>query len=169
MIKSFGKILENLMNKYRTQQMYLEMAYVIARQSLDPHRQVGALLVKGNQILAYGFNGTPTNYPSNDCKDENGKTYCHVVHAEINAIAKAAEHGVSTKGATLYSTTVPCIECAKAIIQSGITSVVYCEDYNKCEEGKALLEVMLNDFKQVDAFSEFKRKVFGLADDVRFM
>jgi len=169
MMKSFGKTLESLMNKYRTEQMYLEMAYVAARQSLDPHRQVGALLVKGNQILAYGFNGTPTGYPSNDCKDSDGKTYSHVVHAEINAIAKAAEHGVSTKDATMYSTTVPCIECAKTILQAGITTVIYSEDYNKCEEGKALLEIMPITFKQVDAFSEFKRKVFGLADDVRFM
>jgi len=157
------------MNKYSTEQMYLEMAYVAARQSQDPHRQVGAIIVKGNQILAYGFNGTPTGYPNNDCKDLEGKTYPHVVHAEINAIAKAAEHGVSTKGATMYSTTVPCIECAKAILQAGITTVIYSEDYNKCEEGKALLEIMPIAFKQVDAFSEFKRKVFGLADDVRFM
>ena len=164
MMRSFGKTLESLMNKYATDQMYLEMAYVAARQSHDPHKKVGAIIVKGNQILAYGFNGTPTNYPNNECKDEEGKTFSHVVHAEINAIAKAAEHGVSTKGATLYSTTVPCIECAKIILQCGITRVIYVEDYNKCEEGKTLLEVMPIIFEQKDAFSEFKRKVFGLGE-----
>jgi len=152
------------MNKYNTDQMYLEMAYVAARQSWDTHRKVGAVIVKGNQILAYGFNGTPTGYPSNECKDKKGKTYPHVVHAEINAIAKAAEHGVSTKDATLYSTTVPCIECAKTILQAGISRVVYSEEYNKCQEGKVLLEVMPIAFEQKDAFCEFKRKVFGLGD-----
>lgn len=108
-------------------------------RSKDPHRQVGCVISKGNNILSYGWNGTPHFYYTNECKDPEGKTRDEVVHAEANAIAKAACSTESTQYAIMYSTTVPCVECAKLIIQSGINTVYYAEEYNKCTKGKALL------------------------------
>ena len=120
--------------------MMMEIAYRISLRSTDPHRKVGAVIVKGNNIISYGWNGTPTKYFTNKCKDKFEKTLPQVVHAEANAIAKAAMSNESTRFAAIYSTTIPCIECAKLIIQAGITYVFYAEDYNKCQLGKDLLK-----------------------------
>lgn len=107
---------------------YLEMAYVWARNSYCKRRQVGALIVKENMIISDGYNGTPSGF-ENICEDENGVTKPYVLHAEANAITKVAKSGNSSKGATLYVTAAPCVECAKLIIQAGIVRVVYCDEY----------------------------------------
>ncbi|MBR1733436.1 MAG: cytidine deaminase, partial [Alloprevotella sp.] len=65
----------------------------------------------------------------NVCEDENGVTKPYVLHAEANAITKVAKSGNSSAGATLYVTASPCVECSKLIIQSGITRVVYRDEY----------------------------------------
>ena len=128
------------MRKSDFNKFMMKMAYTVASNSEDPDRQVGAVITKDEHIIAYGWNGTPSNYYTNICKESDGTTKREVVHAEINAIAKAASSTISTKGATIYSTTIPCIECAKAIIQSGIRTVFYTEDYNKCILGMKLLK-----------------------------
>ena len=107
---------------------YLEMASVWAKNSYCKRRQVGALLVKDNMIISDGYNGTPSGF-ENVCEDENGVTKPYVLHAEANAITKIAKSGNSSKGATLYVTASPCIECAKLIIQAGISRVVYKDEY----------------------------------------
>ena len=107
---------------------YLEMASVWAKNSYCKRRQVGALLVKDNMIISDGYNGTPSGF-ENVCEDENGVTKPYVLHAEANAITKVARSGNSSEGATLYITDSPCMECAKLIIQSGITRVVYAREY----------------------------------------
>jgi dCMP deaminase len=120
--------------------MLMEISYRISLRSTDPHRKVGAVIARGTNIISYGWNGTPTGFPNN-CKDNTtGRTLPIVIHAEANAIAKAAQSTETTKFAAMYSTTVPCIECAKLIIQSGITTVFYAENYNKCNLGKELLQ-----------------------------
>lgn len=109
---------------------YLEMAAVWAKNSYCKRRQVGALLVKNRMIISDGYNGTPAGF-ENICEDElTGKTKPYVLHAEANAITKVAKSGNSSEGATLYVTTAPCLECAKLIIQAGITRVVFKEDYS---------------------------------------
>ena len=107
---------------------YLEMASVWARNSYCKRRQVGALLVKDRMIISDGYNGTPSGF-ENQCEDENGVTKPYVLHAEANAITKVAKSGNNSAGATLYVTASPCVECAKLIIQSGITRVVYLDEY----------------------------------------
>ncbi|MBO8465412.1 MAG: dCMP deaminase family protein [Bacteroidetes bacterium] len=107
---------------------YLEMAYVWAKNSYCKRRQVGALIVKENMIISDGYNGTPSGF-ENICEDEYGVTKPYVLHAEANAITKVAKSGNSSKGATLYVTAAPCMECAKLIIQAGITRVVYSDEY----------------------------------------
>ena len=107
---------------------YLEMAAVWAKNSYCKRRQVGAILVKDRMIISDGYNGTPSGF-ENICEDENGITKPYVLHAEANAITKVAKSGNSSKGATLYVTASPCLECAKLIIQAGITRVVYRDEY----------------------------------------
>ena len=107
---------------------YLQMAEVWAQNSYCKRRKVGALLVKDRTIIADGYNGTPSGF-ENICEDENGVTKPYVLHAEANAITKVAKSGNSSEGATLYVTASPCAECAKLIIQSGISRVVYRDAY----------------------------------------
>ncbi len=107
---------------------YLRMAEIWAQNSYCKRRKVGALLVKDKMIISDGYNGTPSGF-ENICEDENGVTKPYVLHAEANAITKVAKSGNSSAGATLYVTASPCVECSKLIIQSGITRVVYRDEY----------------------------------------
>jgi len=110
---------------------YLRMARIWAENSYCKRRQVGALIVKDKMIISDGYNGTPSGF-ENDCEDED-KTKPYVLHAEANAITKVAKSSNSSDNATLYVTASPCIECAKLIIQSGITRVVYSENYRSAD------------------------------------
>lgn len=123
------------MNKF--DEKYLRMAKIWATNSYCKRRQVGALLVKDNMIISDGYNGTPSGF-ENVCEDENGVTKPYVLHAEANAITKVARSGNSAAGATLYVTASPCMECSKLIIQSGISRVVYADEY-RLDDGIKLL------------------------------
>lgn len=116
---------------------YLRMARIWAENSYCKRRQVGALVVKNKMIISDGYNGTPAGF-ENICEDQDGLTFPYVLHAEANAITKLAVSHNSSKGATLYVTTAPCIECSKLIIQSGIVRVVYLDKY-RVEDGIKLL------------------------------
>lgn len=117
--------------------VYLEMALVWSKRSHCNRKKVGVIVVKDNTIISDGYNGTPTNF-DNSCEDCNGITKKEVLHAESNAITKLAKSTQSSLGSTLYTTLSPCVDCAKLIIQSGITRVVYLEEY-KCTKGIELL------------------------------
>jgi len=117
---------------------YLRMANIWAENSYCKRRQVGALVVKDQMIISDGYNGTPSGF-ENICEDENNVTKPYVLHAEANAITKVAASSNSSKGATIYVTSAPCIECAKLIIQSGIKRVVYSDAY-RIDDGCKLLE-----------------------------
>lgn len=117
---------------------YLRMARIWAENSYCKRRQVGALIVKDKMIISDGYNGTPSGF-ENVCEDENNVTKTYVLHAEANAITKIAHSSNSSEGATMYVTASPCIECAKLIIQSGISRVVYSEKY-RLEDGINLLK-----------------------------
>ena len=107
---------------------YLKMARVWAENSYCQRRQVGALVVKDKMIISDGYNGTPSGF-ENVCEDANNVTKPYVLHAEANAITKLARSNNNSEGATIYITASPCIECAKLIIQAGISRVVYGEQY----------------------------------------
>ena len=116
---------------------YLDMAAVWAKNSYCTRRKVGAILVKDRMIISDGYNGTPSGF-ENVCEDENNVTKPYVLHAEANAITKVARSNNSSLGATLYITDSPCLECAKLIIQAGITRVVYEQEY-RVRDGVDLL------------------------------
>ena len=111
---------------------YLKMALEWAKLSYCERRQVGALIVKDRTIISDGFNGTPSGF-ENCCEDSEGNTQWYVLHAEANAILKLASSTQSEKEATLYITLSTCKECSKLILQSGITRVVYIEEYKDME------------------------------------
>jgi len=117
--------------------LYMDIALRVAEMSHDEKHRVGCVIVK-NGILAEGWNGSPTGFP-NETRDSEGNTLSWVIHAEQNAIAKCAQKGVSCKGATLYVTLAPCRDCARLILQSGITKVVYGKRFSD-KEGLNLLK-----------------------------
>lgn len=106
---------------------YFDVAKRVAELSHAKRLKVGAVIVKDHRILSYGYNGTPAGF-DNCCEVEN-VTKPEVIHAEMNAIAKISYHGDSCKDATMFLTHSPCVECAKIILQSGISNVYYLEDY----------------------------------------
>lgn len=106
---------------------YLSLADEVAQWSKDPSTKIGAVAVgKKGQVLSQGYNGFPRGIEDKVeyYKDRETK-YKYVVHAEMNVIYNATYHGVSLEGTTLYVTGLPvCSDCAKGIIQVGITRVV---------------------------------------------
>lgn len=124
----------------------------VAMRSTCIRRQIGAIIVRNNQILSTGYNGAPSQVEDcltlgcNRLHCESGTHHelCRAVHAEQNAIIQAAKYGTSIDGAILYSNTAPCIICAKMIINSGIKEVVYFSNYanedgiNMLKEGKVI-------------------------------
>ncbi len=120
----------------------MKIAEVTATLSYAKRLNVGAVIVKENQILATGYNGMPSGW-ENICEHEvDGQlvTKPEVLHAETNAIAKVSQSTESSKDATLFCTHAPCIECAKLIYQSGINTVYYKDDY-RSDAGVKFLEL----------------------------
>ena len=120
------------MKQLQLDKMYLEITKTIANQSYAKRLQVGAIVVKDNSIVSYGFNGNlPTleNVCESVKEDGTMETLPTVCHAEMNSISKAAKSTVSIEGATMYCTHSACFECAKLVIQSGIKRFVYINDY----------------------------------------
>ncbi len=106
----------------------MKLAVEWSNLSYAKRMKVGAIMVKGQQIISDGFNGMPSGM-DNCCEDDQFKTKSEVLHAEANAILKCARHGKSCEGATLYITLSPCQDCAKLIYQAGVKRVVYLEEY----------------------------------------
>lgn len=114
---------------------FMGVALLAAQRSKDPSTQVGACIVdETNRILSTGYNGFPKgcsddDFPWNRNADEGETKYPFVVHAELNAILN--NRGKSLADSKIYVALFPCHECAKAIIQAGITEVIYLSDKYK--------------------------------------
>ena len=152
--------------------IYMQIAYQTAKLSYAERRKVGCIIVKDEQIVSFGYNGTPHGF-ENECEsietitieasyketpdvvldlEADGfickgdcctkKVYTtkrEVLHAESNAITKLAKSTMTSNGADLYTTTAPCFDCSKLIIQAGIKRVFFSEDYRDMS-GIELLE-----------------------------
>lgn len=111
---------------------FMGVAILSGMRSKDPHSQVGACIVsQDNKILSMGYNGFPKGCSDDDfpwCREGNplDNKYFYVTHSELNAILNY--RGGSLDGSRLYVSLFPCNECAKAIIQAGIKSIVYDSD-----------------------------------------
>ncbi len=119
---------------------FMGIALLSAQRSKDSNTQVGACIVgAGQRIVSVGYNGMPTGCDDDAMPWERegdflDTKYPYVCHAELNAILNSPR---SVRGCTLYVTLFPCNECAKAIIQSGISEIVYLE--NKYKGTKEIL------------------------------
>ena len=125
---------------------YMDVAERFAQLSSAKRLNVGAIVVKDDRIISIGYNGMPSGW-DNCCEEEvlfdygnrtsdakyELKTKPEVLHAESNAIAKLARSSESGEGATIFITHAPCIDCAKLIYQSGITTVYYKNEYRSTQ------------------------------------
>lgn len=112
---------------------FMYSALLAAQRSKDPDTQVGACIVnKENKIIGIGYNGLP-----NGCSDDffswnKPEAYKFIAHAELNSITNCVDRA-ELKNSVMYSTLFPCNECAKLIIQSGISKIYYLFDYRIIE------------------------------------
>jgi dCMP deaminase len=127
---------------------FMGVALLSAKRSKDPSTQVGACIVSDkNKIVGAGYNGFPMGCDDDEFPwDKEGDflhtKYAYVCHAELNAILNNI--GMDLKGCKIYTALFPCNECSKAIIQSGITEVIYLSDkYSGTDPSKAS-KMMLN-------------------------
>ena len=127
---------------------FMAVALLAAERSKDPNTQVGACIVDAdNRIVSTGYNGFPygcsdDEYPwSREGEDAAETKYGYVVHAELNAILNA--RGRNVAGTRIYVALFPCNECAKAIIQAGISEVVYLSDKYANTPGTLISKRML--------------------------
>ena len=123
---------------------HMKVAETYASLSTAVRLKVGAIVVKDNRVISIGYNGMPSGW-DNKCEDEIGyvlddngyvvetrlKTKSEVLHAETNAIAKLARSNESGLDAAMFVTHAPCLDCAKLIYQSGISTVYYRNAYRE--------------------------------------
>jgi len=119
------------MNRISWDQYFMAQSHLLARRSTCTRLAVGATIVRDKRIIAGGYNGSIAG--GVHCVDEG----CYVIdghcvrtiHAEMNALLQCAKFGVPTSGAEIYVTHFPCLQCCKALIQSGIKKVYYAASY----------------------------------------
>lgn len=124
------------MKRISRDEYYMNIAIDVSKRGTCTRRQIGSVVVNGDEIKSTGYNGNPRGLPHCDeigcIRDEQNipsgerSEVCTGVHAEQNALLQA---GKGANGATLYTTIVPCNTCAKMIINAGIKRVVYLDDY----------------------------------------
>lgn len=117
--------------KDKLKYFYMNVAKDSAKLSYAKRAKVGAVIVKDDDILSFSWNGTPSGFDNNCEYEVNNElvTKPDVIHAEANCILKSAKLGKSVKGATMFVTLTPCVNCAIMIIQSGISTVYYDTEY----------------------------------------
>ncbi|SET61907.1 dCMP deaminase [Oceanobacillus limi] len=119
------------MERISWDQYFMAQSHLLSLRSTCTRLMVGATIVRDKRIIAGGYNGSVSG--GVHCVDEG----CYVidghcvrtVHAEANALLQCAKFGVPTENADIYVTHFPCLQCSKQLIQSGIRTVFYAEDY----------------------------------------
>ena len=131
---------ERLQKRPSWDEYFVSITKTVASRSTCLRRKVGAIIVKDKRILTTGYNGAPRGVKScleiwrclrEELQVPSGQRLeiCRALHAEQNAIIQAAYHGVRIAGSSIYSTTQPCVLCAKMIINAGIQKIYYFEEY----------------------------------------
>lgn len=139
-----------MMSRPRWDEYYMAIAEAVSTRSNCLSRKVAALAVSDQRIISTGYNGTPRGTQNCDeggcvrCRESpSGESLglCRCSHAEENCIVQASYHGISLKGAVLYSTHQPCLWCAKMIINAGISKVFFAAPY--ADVGGGVIELFL--------------------------
>ncbi|MDG0842586.1 ComE operon protein 2 [Staphylococcus equorum] len=139
------------MDRIKWEEYFMAQSHLLALRSTCQRLSVGATIVKDNRIIAGGYNGSVSGEVhciDEDCLLEDG--HCiRTIHAEMNALLQCAKQGVSTDGATIYVTHFPCLNCTKSIIQAGIQTIYYAEDYHNHSYALKLLDQSGIDYKKI--------------------
>lgn len=117
--------------------MFMEIAHTVAKRGTCSRAQVGAVIVKDGRIISIGYNGAPAGRPHCNHYEVEGAfpndvfdgSCIRAIHAELNAIAWASRVGVPVDSCSMYATHSMCAHCAVAVVASGISEVVYDEEY----------------------------------------
>lgn len=117
-------------------ELLLRMAALVALRSTCSRLHVGAVLARDARVLSTGRNGAPAGMPH--CRHDDDRPCVVSVHAEANALAFAARHGVATAGAHLYLTHAPCRACAGLLVNAGVAAVTYAQPF-RSRDGVDLL------------------------------
>jgi dCMP deaminase len=166
------------MDRIPWNQYFMAQSHLLALRSTCERLKVGATIVRDKRIIAGGYNGSVSG--SVHCIDEG----CYVidghcvrtVHAEINALLQCAKFGVATENSDIYVTHFPCLQCTKAIIQSGIKNLYYAEDYRNhpyaielLNEANIHVEKVELDYLHIDMHAKekvmFMTKLFHLLEE----
>lgn len=120
------------MSRPKWDDYFMSLAYLVSTRATCDRKKVGAVLVKDRRIIATGYNGAPAGMPDcydigHELKQIDGRESCvRTLHAESNAIDFAGNESV---GATVYTTAIPCYDCAKRIVNAKVVRIVYGEYY----------------------------------------
>lgn len=128
--------------------MYMDYAIRTAQESKCPRKQVGCIILAESGMVSPGLNGHASGGPNEWDYKEDGDP--EVVHAEMQALGKMLEQGVSAKGATVYVSLSPCLECSKLLVRAKVKRVVYLEDYRKTDGLDYLIRynILVEKFKE---------------------
>jgi ComE operon protein 2 len=130
------------MERIAWNQFFMAQSLLISKRSTCTRLAVGAVIVRDKRIIAGGYNGSIAG--GDHCIDKGCyiiDNHCvRTIHAEMNALLQCAKFGVATEGAEIYVTHFPCLQCTKALIQAGIRSIYYAEDYHNHPFALELLE-----------------------------
>ena len=138
------------MNRLSWDDLFIGMIKLYAQRSACCYFKVGCLFVRNNHVLSGGYNGPPTgeshcievgcNKESGGQKLPGGSYLCRGGHAEMNAIANAANEGVNLAGSICYCTHSPCYDCSKILVNLGIVEYVYMYEYGD-EKGNGAVDL----------------------------
>lgn len=123
--------------KEREKTLYMDIAFRISKMSRCTRKQVGCVIIKNNNIISFGWNGTPRG-DDNNCEDCNGNTKLNVIHAEDNAFRKLIRSNESAEDAVMFLTCTPCTRCSERISDAGIKKIYYAERYESGSNGCGL-------------------------------
>lgn len=140
------------MIRRRKESVFMEVAESLSLLGTCSRKSVGAVFTIDGRCVTWGYNGAPPGMPH--CEENNhghglpGGPSAHpeddadwlrgkleregcinVTHAEANALAFAARHGIATDGSTLFVTVSPCLTCSKLLVAAGVRAVFYREEY----------------------------------------
>lgn len=157
------------MERITWDQFFMAQSHLLALRSTCTRLAVGATIVRDKRIIAGGYNGSISG--DDHCIDKGcyvvDKHCVRTVHAEVNALLQCAKYGTSTNGADLYVTHFPCLPCTKSIIQSGVKTLFYAEDYKNNpyavellqQAGVKVIHVPFEQYK-IDFLSDEKLKLY---------
>jgi len=110
---------------------FIRMAYLVSHKSKDLSSKIGSVLTRDNMVLSCGFNGIPKGCNDNaEYRNERPEKYYFYEHSERNCLYFAARNGINTNNSVLYTLAVPCSDCARGLIQAGVSKVYYHYQHN---------------------------------------